>query len=302
MRAVYLIPRGLAAALALLVLLIAVAGCGVEGTAEQPAATTQTPGSTSTTTPALPTTTSSSPEPADMMTLNVYFVRGEVLGVAHRRVLRTEAVAVAAMEQLLSEPTTAEEEWGFTTSIPTETRLLGVTVDEGVATVNLSGEFEQGGGTFAMTMRLAQVVYTLTQFPTVDAVSLAIEGTPIDVFSGEGLLLEKPQTRADYERVTPAILVESVAPGDTVTSPLQLTGTANTFEATFMATITGWDGRIVFEDFVTAASGSGTRGAFDVTLPFEVDEPGLGALIVWEQSAEDGSQINLVEIPLTIER
>jgi len=85
-----------------------------------------------------------------------------------------------------------------------------------------------------------------------------------------------------------------------VTSPLPITGTANTFEATFIVNVTDGEGLIVYDQPATATSGTGTRGTFDITATFEVPRPGIGALIVFEESAEDGSQINLVEIPLQV--
>jgi germination protein M len=130
---------------------------------------------------------------------------------------------------------------------------------------------------------LAQLVFTMTQFPDADTVE--IDG--------------KSYTRADFEEQTPQILVESPLPFETVTSPLRVTGTANTFEATFNYELTDTDGKIVDENFVTATSGTGTRGTFDFTTkPFTVPFDGIGSLIVFERSAEDGSRIHIVEIPL----
>jgi len=129
---------------------------------------------------------------------------------------------------------------------------------------------------------LAQLVYTLTQFLPHSA---EVDGVPY--------------TRTDFEEYTPAILVESPLAFEEVTSPLRVTGTANTFEATFNYELTDTDGKIVDENFVTATSGTGTRGTFDfTTAPFTVPFDGVGELIVFELSAKDGSRINLVEIPL----
>jgi N-acetylneuraminic acid mutarotase len=49
-----------------------------------------------------------------------------------------------------------------------------------------------------MQVRLAQVVYTLTQFPTVRRVRFALDGTPVNVFSSEGIVLDHPVGRGDY--------------------------------------------------------------------------------------------------------
>jgi len=98
--------------------------------------------------------------------------------------------------------------------------------------------------------------------------------------------------------------VESPLAFEEVASPLNVTGTANTFEATFNYELTDTDGLIVDENFVTATSGTGTRGTFDFTTDaFTVPFDGIGALIVFELSAEDGqTRLHLVEIPLKMSR
>jgi hypothetical protein len=91
------------------------------------------------------------------------------------------------------------------TAIPRNTRLLSIQVDQNVATVDLSGEFESGATGEPLALRLAQVVYTLTQEGTeILNVLFSIEGEPVDVLIGNGLVADRPVTRQDYARFAPA--------------------------------------------------------------------------------------------------
>lgn len=146
------------------------------------------------------------PEPAGDMTVMLYWVSaGEnALGV-QRELPASEAVATAAIEALIAGPTDQElTTWpAISSAIPAGTRLLGLTVADGIAKIDLSSEFESGGGTFGVTARLAQVVYTLDQFPTIDSVEFYIEGKKVTIFSSEGLELNRPQTLDDYDQLLP---------------------------------------------------------------------------------------------------
>ena len=268
----------------------------------------ETPGAESTSsaepTATLPDEDGSAGEPAEPgkpQTVRLYFGRGEKLGVVSRQVPVTKAVATTAMQQLLLGPTGTEKGWGFTSEVPVGTDLLGLSIADGTANVDLSGEFASGGGTLSVSMRLAQVVFTLTQFSTVDRVVFRMDGTTVGIFTGEGVMLDGPQTRADYEDVVPALLVEGPTPGDTVTSPVRIWGTGNTFEAAFMVRIEDPDGATLIEKPGMATSGTGTRGTFDITVPFDTAATGMGTIVVYESSAKDGSPINVVEIPVKLQ-
>ncbi|MCK8115132.1 GerMN domain-containing protein [Anaerosoma tenue] len=142
----------------------------------------------------------------ETLTVRLYWVSaGEnALGI-ERTLPYTKAIGTAAIEALLDGPTDAEQgTWpAISSAIPEGTQLLGLTIDDGIAKIDLSEEFESGGGTFGVTARLAQVVYTLDQFPTVDAVEFYIEGTKVTVFSSEGVMLYGPQTLDDYDQLLP---------------------------------------------------------------------------------------------------
>jgi len=233
-------------------------------------------------------------------TLRMYFVRGELVGVSTREVERTTAIAAAALRELLEGPNAEERAGGLGTAIPEGTQLRSVTISGGTATVDLSRAFEAGGGSTSTTLRVAQVVHTLTQFPTVARVAFRLDGESVESIGGEGVVVSPPVDRGDFESQAPAILVESAGPGDVVLSPVRVTGTANTFEATLNLRLVGADGDVLHDDFATATSGSGMRGTFDETIEFDGEGP--ATLVAYERSAEDGSEINVVEIPVVLRR
>jgi germination protein M len=208
------------------------------------------------------------------MALAVYFLRDGKVAASQREVPETQAVATAALTALLAGPDQAEASAGLSSALSASQEFHDLTVDGGVAHLTLTGDLSPEAE--------AQVVYTLTQFSTVKAVELG--GTRF--------------TRRSFEDVTPAILVESPVPGETISSPLRIHGTANTFEATFVVKL-DISGRQAFKQVVTATSGSGTRGTFDVSIPFATGSGGLATLTAYEESAEDGRPIHVVQIPLT---
>lgn len=262
--------------------------------------TTEPPEQTTTTVPAVTTTTSTTPA-GETMTIRVYFSRDEKICAASRVIPKTQQVGAAAMKALLEGPTEIEKEAGMGSCIPKGTTFLGLDIKDGIATVDLSKEYSSGGGSLSMMMRLAEVVFTLTQFPTVEGVNFKLDGKPIDVLGGEGIIIDHPMSRADYEDMSPAILVESPTLGNTITSPVRITGTANVFEAVFRVNIVDYDGLIIADKVVTATSGTGTRGTFDVTVPYKLTKAGPGSIIVFAESPKDGSQINVMEIPIRLE-
>jgi germination protein M len=278
--------RQLAVLVVLGALLAGLAACGSDK-----ATTSSSSGST--------TSTLSTSDPAATTEVRAYFMRGEKVGPVARTSPKG-TVAAGALEGLLAGPTAAEQALGFSSAVPAGTKLNGVVITDRVATVDLSAEFASGGGSASMKARVAQVVFTVTQFPTVDGVSFKVDGAPITTLGGEGLSVATPQTRAGWDELSPLILVESPLPSATVTVPLQVTGTANTFEAAFRVTLTDSGGHILYDKPAMATSGSGTRGTFDVTAAFDISGPTAATLTVFEVSAENGSRINSVEIPLQL--
>ena len=221
-----------------------------------------------------PGTTTTTPA-AKFTEVRVYFLHKDKVQPVSRFVSATEPAWLGAWKDLALGPT-GETPLGVLTALRLEggAWTLGLTSDGlfSLSTVELPRAF------------LAQAVYTLTQFATERPV----------IVNG------KRYTRADFEAETPAILVESPLPEAQVKSPLRIAGTANTFEATFQYELVDSAGKVIARHFVTATSGSGTRGTFDFTVEYPAGHSGPGKLVVYESSAKDGSRIHVIEIPLQL--
>jgi germination protein M len=215
---------------------------------------------------------------------------GPFLVSVQREIPSTPRIALATLRELVDGPNASDQSMidGVSTAVPGSTLVIDVAIDNRLATVNLSREFESGGGSFTMFARLAQVVYTVTQFPTVDEVQFELDGRPVTVFSGEGIVLDQPVARGDYLDLLPTVFVDSPAAGAEVKGSLRATGMGAVFEATFQYRLEGADGTVLAEGFAMTDEGMGW-GSFDLTIGFDVDETQAGSLTVWEYSAKDGS-------------
>jgi hypothetical protein len=142
-------------------------------------------------------------ETADQIFVELFFVKEGISAKSVIRAVDTPDVAANAIRALIEGPTPAEQDTELSTAVPADTLLLGLTIRDGLATIDLSREFEAGGGSANILSRLAQVVYTLTQFPTVDRVVFHLDGEPVGVFSGEGVVLDGPVSRSDYAGILP---------------------------------------------------------------------------------------------------
>ncbi len=164
--------------------------------------------------------------------------------------------------------------------------------------MNLSTEFDSGGGSTSMRYRLGQVVYTLTQFPTVTSVLFQMGGRTVTVFGSEGIVLDGPVGRADEADLLPAIFVDRPAYGAAIGNPARITGNANVFEAAFRIALLDANRAILVDQPVLATCGTGCRGTFDLTLGYTVAKGQWGAMRAYNLSAKDGSSVSVREYPV----
>lgn len=251
--------------------------------------------------PVTSTTVTSTTVPSAPAEIGVvaYLVRDEHVVPVRRWAPAGAGALGVSIEAMLAGPTSGEAALGVTTAIPDGVVLQSVYVNDGIAWIDLDRSFESGGGTSSMLLRLAQLTATATAAPEVDAVLLRLDGAWVSTFSGEGLVLDHAWTLVDIEAQLPIIAPELPAPGDVVASPIRITGTANTFEATFQVQVLDDAGGLLADATVMATSGTGTRGTFDVTLPVG-DFTGPATVRLLEYSPKDGAETAVVEIPVTV--
>jgi germination protein M len=284
------------------------ASCGSNGDATPAGPIPSVEDTTATTDEVETSPTSTEQEPTDTepsgegtVTYQVWFADAEGLFVSYRTQERTPRVGTAALEALLEGPSSFEEDYGLRSAVPDGTQLLGLKIADGIARVDLTSEFESGGGSASMQMRLAQVVYTITQFPTVKGVIFSLDGEQIDVLGGEGIIIDHPLTRRDYVDLLPAILVTSPALGQEVGSPVLVAGSANVFEANVSVKILDENDEVIAETFTTATCGTGCRGTYRVAVPYEVDREQDGTIVVHDDDAAGvGRPPHEVRIPVRL--
>jgi spore germination protein GerM len=123
---------------------------------------------------------------------------GSDLVAVRRHIPATSTVAAATLRAWIKGPSCVERAAGIIDGIPRGTRLLGVSISDGTATVDLSKDFERTQlGTLYEGQLLEQLAWTVTQFSTVDRVLLKIDGRFKEHYMGHGFIVNAahPLTR-----------------------------------------------------------------------------------------------------------
>lgn len=215
----------------------------------------------------------------DPVTIELWYVRAGLLVPTRRTRPATVATSRLALTELAAGPTAAEAATGMTTLLPAGVEVTRIA--DGVATLRVPSV----GDPATRRLREAQVVWTLTQFPSVRQVRL--DGAA-------------PVERADYADLLPPIVVTAPIPGERVSAPLVVTGTATVFEATVSVRVLDAAGREVATGFGTASCGSGCRGGYRVVIGWRAVREQKGTIEVYEVSARDGARINTMAVPVVL--
>ncbi|WP_349410858.1 Gmad2 immunoglobulin-like domain-containing protein [Pseudalkalibacillus sp. SCS-8] len=94
-----------------------------------------------------------------------------------------------------------------------------------------------------------------------------------------------------------AFKIESPRPNQVVGNEFLFKGKARVFEAVFQYELKDGD-QVLEEDFIITSEGAPAWGTFEKTISVPADVTGPLVLKIFVESAKDGSEVHVLEIPL----
>ncbi len=143
-------------------------------------------------------------EPARVRRGPVYYIRVTDDGRIHpegveRSVQYESAPLTRTIEVLLSGPSSTELSRGLLNLIPDGSQLLSASVRNGVAYLSFNEAFRFNPmGVEGYHAQLKQIIYSATEFPSIDRVQFLIEGQNVEWLGGEGVNIGTPLGRNSF--------------------------------------------------------------------------------------------------------
>ncbi len=179
----------------------------IEPPTEAPITSTNTEKTKTPTQVEKPTSTATEKKTVEVQNSNIklYFVVIDSDGsVIRKQITRTvpknDSPLTTTLKLLLEGPnTTSSAEKNCISLIPKNTKLLSARVQDRIAYLNFNENFEFNEvGIEGYIAQLMQIVYTSTEFSTVDSVQFLIEGKKKDYLGSEGQWIGSPLSRASF--------------------------------------------------------------------------------------------------------
>ncbi len=134
----------------------------------------------------------------------IYFIRvtdeGQIYPQRVERQVRfTDSPMTATLKELMQGPTLEELNLGYLNLIPDDAQLISAWVRDGTAYLNFSEPFQFNTmGVEGLVAQLKQIVYSTTEFPTVERVQILIEGERVRHLGGAGVYVGDPLQRESF--------------------------------------------------------------------------------------------------------
>lgn len=276
--------RALGAATVLTISALVLAACGgVSPKIKGASTTTVPPSSTTTTKPKAPPSTAQAA---------LFFGRGNALGVSYRTE-PASSVRYDTMRALFAGPSTAEKAAGLGTAIPSGSIIEGLSFNGSLAYVDVNGQFFAASTKSVFTLRLAQVVYTLTEFAGVDRVQLYLHGLTLPRILG--IPTTGPLTRSDLTGAINDFLIVSPAVNESTSSPITVSGISE-FTGALEIQLTDSSGQLIVNTVNTTTVGE----TFTYTYPYTSNHFGSATLQVYAAPDRSSTSQLVASIPVRL--
>ena len=97
-----------------------------------------------------------------------------------------------AINELLKGPNVIEKAQGAYTEIPKTTKLIYIKQTGNKIIINLSSDFQYGGGTDSIYSRMMQLIKTAINNAKNKKIYLYLDGKQVNIIGGEGIMISQP--------------------------------------------------------------------------------------------------------------
>ncbi|MCD7780167.1 MAG: GerMN domain-containing protein, partial [Candidatus Gastranaerophilales bacterium] len=104
-----------------------------------------------------------------------------------------------ALNELLKGPNLIEKSTGAYSEIPKTTKILGVKQSKNKIIIDLSSDFELGGGTDSIYSRMMQLIKTSLANTDNKKIYLYLDGKQVNFIGGEGIMITQPLNEKSLE-------------------------------------------------------------------------------------------------------
>lgn len=139
-------------------------------------------------------------KPVEKSIAKLYFVTSDgSKKYIERTIEKNDSPLTNNLNLLFEGPIASEKNNGVQTLIPQGTKLKSLKIENGIAKINLSQEFEFNAyANEGYKGSLMQIVYTATEFSTVNSVQILIEGQAKEYLGSEGYWIREPLSRSSF--------------------------------------------------------------------------------------------------------
>lgn len=135
--------------------------------------------------------------------VNIYFLALDaddngIYKKVTREITTKETKLEFAIKELLKGPNLVEKSLGAYSEIPKTTKLLGVKTSGNKIIIDLSSDFQYGGGTDSVYSRMMQLIKTAIN-NTNKKVYLHLDGKQVNIIGGEGIMISQPLSEKSLE-------------------------------------------------------------------------------------------------------